>query len=197
MKEVANETWVFEDAVDEATCQTIIDGFDAMDQRIPSHVYNSSNPVARRGEVVLLSQLKNGELLEEFISQRFSEAAIEASIAHPGLSAILKEPHIWTKPRVERVEPGGGFVWHMDSLQRGRDRRTLTAILYLNSVIGGELEFWRDQISITPKRGTIVLFPPFWTHVHRGNSPTGAAKYAIGSFVYLSREDEDGRFFPA
>ena len=47
--------------------------------------------------------------------------------------------------------------------------RQLVAMWYLNNVAGpgGETEFDLQQVSVKPKEGKLVLFPPFWTHIHR------------------------------
>ena len=38
---------------------------------------------------------------------------------------------------------------------------------------------------VKPKAGLLLLFPPFWTHLHRGVSPVSAVKYNITNFVIL------------
>ena len=46
---------------------------------------------------------------------------------------------------------------------------------------GGHTEF-SDGKLIKPKAGKIVLFPPYWTHFHRGVTPTSETKYVMSYF---------------
>ena len=40
-----------------------------------------------------------------------------------------------------------------------------------------------------PRKGRVVLFPPYWTHVHRGATPVSGAKYTIAAFLCQRRQD--------
>ena len=60
----------------------------------------------------------------------------------------------------------------------------LVAILYLNTVKeGGETEFLYQRTRISPKQGTLILFPPSWTHTHRGNPPLSGNKYILTTWM--------------
>lgn len=79
---------------------------------------------------------------------------------------------------------------HSDSYMRGWEEtntvkiykgdRFLNILFYLNDVEeGGETEFYFDDCTITvpPRKGRIVVFPPLWTHVHAGLRPISSDKY--------------------
>lgn len=60
------------------------------------------------------------------------------------------------------------------------------ASFYLRDIAeGGETEFPFQLQHVKPKAGLLLLFPPFWTHLHRGVSPVSAVKYNITNFVVL------------
>jgi len=64
--------------------------------------------------------------------------------------------------------------------------RILTYTAYLNDVNeGGETEFLYQHSRLKPKKGTIVIFPSFCTHFHRGNSPLKNNKYIITGWISL------------
>jgi hypothetical protein len=42
---------------------------------------------------------------------------------------------------------------------------------------------------VKPRAGLLLLFPPFWTHLHRGASPVSAVKYNITNFVVLRPQE--------
>jgi len=63
--------------------------------------------------------------------------------------------------------------------------RQLVAIWYLNDVAGpgGETEFPLQEILVKPAEGKLVLFPPFWTHVHRAVTLEDRVKYIATTWV--------------
>lgn len=63
--------------------------------------------------------------------------------------------------------------------------RQLVAIWYLNDVPGpgGETEFPLQDVSIRPAQGKLILFPPFWTHVHRGVTLKTGVKYTATTWI--------------
>ena len=94
-------------------------------------------------------------------------------------------------PKVKRYMPGvnESFPAHVDVLDKSTMNRFLVCFLYLNTVeVGGETE-----VSGTPelfssekfaaKQGSMLLFPPMWTHPHIGHSPVSGPKYIIGGYL--------------
>ncbi len=86
---------------------------------------------------------------------------------------------------LQRTLPGEFYHWHVDSGPGEFSQRQLVAIWYLNDVPGpgGETEFPLQQVSIQPARGKLVLFPPFWTHVHRGVTLQAGVKYIVTTWI--------------
>jgi hypothetical protein len=59
----------------------------------------------------------------------------------------------------------------------------VVGMLYLNDVEeGGETEFLHQKVKIKPSQGTVVVFPTYFTHVHRGNAPISNTKYIINKW---------------
>ena len=86
---------------------------------------------------------------------------------------------------LQRTLPGEYYHWHVDSGPGAFSERQLVAIWYLNEVVGpgGETEFPLQQTLINPREGKLLLFPPFWTHVHRGNVLEHGVKYIATTWV--------------
>jgi hypothetical protein len=84
-------------------------------------------------------------------------------------------------PRVLRYEPSEGhFSEHADTWNYESALRQLSAVIYLNDVEeGGETVFPRWKCTVRPKKGTIALFPPFFTHSHYAAPPQSSRKYAL------------------
>lgn len=66
--------------------------------------------------------------------------------------------------------------------------RQLVAIWYLNGVEGpgGETEFRHQAVKVTPEEGKLLLFPPFWTHEHRGAVLERGVKYIATTWVVFA-----------
>lgn len=91
------------------------------------------------------------------------------------------------------VDNQGYYAWHYetDGTSESMRHRQMAFMWYLNSPQGGETEFRHQNLKIEPKTGTAVLFPAFWTHVHRGNPPgEGQSKYIITGWIeYVEPEN--------
>ena len=107
------------------------------------------------------------------------------------LSAIKKEYDFFSGPfkdigyAVQRTNAGEYFHWHIDSGSHQFSDRQLVAIWYLNNVSGpgGETEFLNQEVKINPERGKLILFPPFWTHEHRGVTLKEGTKYIATTWI--------------
>jgi len=86
---------------------------------------------------------------------------------------------------LQRTLPGEYYHWHVDSGPGAFVDRQLVAIWYLNDVEGpgGETEFPLQGVSIRPREGKLALFPPFWTHPHRGVTLERGVKYIATTWV--------------
>ncbi len=85
---------------------------------------------------------------------------------------------------LQRYQPGEYYHWHVDADNEVLASRQLVALWYLNDVeAGGETEFLHQQISITPEKGKLVLFPPFWTHQHRAAIVEKGVKYIATTWI--------------
>ncbi|WP_299875097.1 2OG-Fe(II) oxygenase [uncultured Cocleimonas sp.] len=85
---------------------------------------------------------------------------------------------------LQRYEPGEYYHWHVDADNLELASRQLVALWYLNDVEqGGETDFIHQQVSITPEKGKLVLFPPFWTHEHRAAVVEKGTKYIATTWI--------------
>ena len=56
----------------------------------------------------------------------------------------------------------GYHAWHQDWGTNASQKRMLVVMIYLNDVAeGGETLFFHQGVSIKPKKGTVVIFPPY------------------------------------
>ena len=86
---------------------------------------------------------------------------------------------------LQRTLPGEYYHWHVDGGPGEFSQRQLVAIWYLNDVPGpgGETEFPLQEVLVHPREGKLILFPPFWTHVHRGVTLREGVKYLATTWI--------------
>ena len=89
---------------------------------------------------------------------------------------------------IQRTSPGEHYHWHIDGGSHEFSQRQLVAVWYLNDVAGpgGETEFSYQGIRIKPQAGKLLLFPPFWTHEHRGVTLEQGVKYIATTWAVFA-----------
>lgn len=89
---------------------------------------------------------------------------------------------------IQRTEAGQFYHWHIDGGSHDFADRQLVVIWYLNDVDGpgGETEFLYQQLKVSPRQGNMLLFPPFWTHEHRGVTLQSGVKYLATTWVVFA-----------
>ena len=85
---------------------------------------------------------------------------------------------------IQRYLPGEGFYeWHIENAYP-HDNRALVFMCYLNDVENGGTEFGHGLGKLEAKKGSIILWPPFWTHPHRGIISHSQTKYIITNWMH-------------
>jgi hypothetical protein len=89
---------------------------------------------------------------------------------------------------IQRTNPGEYYHWHIDGGSHEFSQRQLVAVWYLNDVSGpgGETQFLYQDVHIRPEQGKLLLFPPFWTHEHRGDVLRQGVKYIATTWVVFA-----------
>ena len=93
-------------------------------------------------------------------------------------------------PLMHAYEPPnqGYHIWHQDWGVHGRiaSQRMIVAMLYLNDVDeGGETEWFHYNLKVKPKQGRLVIWPAYFTHLHKGNPPISNKKYIVNKWGFL------------
>ena len=100
----------------------------------------------------------------------------------------------WTY-KIQRTPPGGGYhVWHCENGSFLHRDRTLTWMVYLNDIPlghGGATDFLHQKVSLQPSKGTVVMWPACYTHMHRGAFLTGDIDKYIATGWFLRDPGSD------
>lgn len=176
----------FPGAVSAELCAKIIATFERDPARKASRVIvegKATDHEFRSGtQLAIRRQSPEWETLFMAVVPAMRETMEKYMTRHRGLRELVDAEGLdCTLPMIERVDPGQGFDWHYDA-PRAASNRVVAGLLYLSDVTeAGETEFI-DGLKVKPAAGKIALFPPYWTHFHRGVSPTREAKYVWSYF---------------
>ena len=92
---------------------------------------------------------------------------------------------MWNKEgtNIQYYPPGGAYhAWHFERQTNTypMGSRALVFMTYLNDVTdAGETEWYYQKLKIQPKKGLSVIWPPDFTHTHRGIPSPTQEKYII------------------
>lgn len=83
---------------------------------------------------------------------------------------------------LQKTEPTNGYhIFHAENVNWNLNNRTMAWMVYLNDVEeGGETEFLYQKRKVKPTKGTILIWPGSYTHLHRGNPPMSDKYIATG-----------------
>jgi hypothetical protein len=98
---------------------------------------------------------------------------------------VFPESHAFEQFRIKKYNPKGGdmFDTHVDVKDYASSRRYLSYLWYLNDVDeGGNTVF--TGLSIQPKKGKLVMFPPLWMFPHKGEPPMSGPKYILTGYLH-------------
>ena len=83
---------------------------------------------------------------------------------------------------IQKTESTQGYhSFHAENASYDLHCRSMAWMTYLNDVKeGGETEFLYQKLKVKPKRGTTLIWPGGYTHMHRGNPPMEDKYIATG-----------------
>jgi prolyl 4-hydroxylase len=86
---------------------------------------------------------------------------------------------------IKRYRPNADerFQLHFDSIDAVANRY-LVFLWYLNDVTdGGETRFPDLGISVQPRVGRLLMFPPYWMYQHEAPPPRSGDKYILSTYL--------------
>lgn len=165
-------------------CREMIDRFERYrDEQYPGRIGQTAQRDAsiKRSTDLVLSGKPHWQDLDRELFRSLNRALADFSERYPFFAGPFKDMGY----AIQRTDPGEFYHWHIDSGSHEFAMRQLVAIWYLNDLVdqGGETEFQHQDVSIDPQAGKLLLFPPFWTHLHRGNTLQSGHKYIATTWV--------------
>jgi hypothetical protein len=189
LREVVPGSFIFErlQALPPAFCDGVIERFEAHPEqqyegRI-GQVQTKDRGVKQTTDLVV-SNKPDWKDVDQMFFRSLAAALREFRETFPYFKGPFKDMGY----QVQRYLPGEFYQWHVDGGSHEFSQRQLVALWYLNDVPspGGETQFLYQGVSVTPERGKLVLFPPFWTHEHRAAIVRAGVKYIATTWVVFA-----------
>tara|TARA_R110000803_G_scaffold82171_1_gene148263 strand:+ start:38 stop:637 length:600 start_codon:yes stop_codon:yes gene_type:complete len=185
MKGIFNESiGIFENAFSNEWCDKIIDIFETHKNKQYTRLDINPNELSFIKEDTSLNFSSIvPEVFKSFNQDFFSRVYPTYSSKY----SILKhfEFHSIIKAKIQKTLPTQGYhTWHCETQYLEYAHRLMAFTVYLNDVKeGGETEFLYQSLRVSPKKGTVVIWPAGYTHAHRGNPPLSGEKYIITGWI--------------
>mgnify|MGYP003117086285 FL=1 len=175
----------YDNMVDEFFCQSVIEAFKDSES---SYLDREQRPSF--SELNISKKYLEGDPLWKPIQSKMTKVLIDTVQIYMqdlGIEPDFPAKYAFEEHRMKMYKNNDydQFKDHVDVGDYNSARRFLVCFLYLNTVgLGGETNFPRLDYAITPKCGTIALFPATWQYRHAGLPPKSGNKYIIGSYLH-------------
>jgi hypothetical protein len=190
---------VFEDAFDKEYCDRAIQYFNDAEAsgfvktRLQRNDYSNKldkdDTALFLNDVDVVNMRGNSSLTNIFLNKFWTNLfPLYGKETYSALTERTTDQLVIEEMKIQKTGPGQGYhAWHYETSKKSHANRVLVYQLYLNDVeSGGETEFLYLRQRLTPKRGTLVVWPAGFTHLHRGNPPLSGDKYILSGWVVLS-----------
>mgnify|MGYP003117502213 FL=1 len=174
---------VYDNALSKKECEILINQFEKSDKH-----FNGSTSLGYNPDIKKCMQLQLD----------LRDQSVISTIVKPNISSCIRQyrekyhlplyyAHTWklfNEAAFQKYDgkEDGYKVWHCEHCpQELYNKRIMAWMFYLNDAKCGT-EFC-DRPTIKAKRGRCVIWPAFWTHLHRGVIPNIGLKYIVTGWI--------------
>lgn len=183
MDELNDLIHVYEDVIDPNICQFLIDFFETSSDK-HEIIDNEKKPFFTQ-----LNFTENREVNEEVnnVHNFFIKQTLEYRSKYYEFvdERVFPSQNAFEQFRIKKYDTSGEqmFDTHVDVIDHATARRFLSFMWYLNDVNDGGETIFKD-LTIQPKAGTLLVFPPLWMYPHKGNPPISNPKYIMSTYLH-------------
>ena len=177
---------VYDNVVDASFCKKVMSAFD-LDIPHQNFIDREKRPTFTELNMSqrYIDKDPTWRPLQERISKVFTDY-VNVYMEDLGIAPDFPAKYAFEQYRVKKYFPKiHEFKDHVDVQDHSSARRFLVCFLYLNDVtMGGETDFPKLDVAITPKCGRLLIFPPTWQYRHAGKPTETGSKYIVGSYLH-------------
>lgn len=174
----------YDDGLDPALCAQLVASFNGLER-----FQRGNGRGARAGlEDSAWTELDISPLSDDafrgFLMSRIDEH-LERYNREIGLRIAVPPARRISELIIKRYRPSADerFQLHFDSIDAVANRY-LVFLWYLNDVAdGGETHFPDLGISVQPRVGRLLMFPPYWMYQHEAPPPRSGDKYILSTYL--------------
>ena len=186
---------VYDDVIDKDSCNLLIGKFETHEEQHET-VYEEDGDEKIAFKQLQMVKFEEWKSIQEGMLEVFQDYIMRYKIdcnikdkqwpTEYGYEAIRMKRYL--NNDTDRFDP------HVDVLDHNTSRRFLAFFIYVNDVDeGGETKFLNlykpgtyIPVTVTPKRGRLLMFPPMWPWYHAGLKPESGNKYLIHSYCHYA-----------
>lgn len=176
-----------EDALTPEDCARLIDWFESntgaqQPGRIGSQKLNTDSKVST--DIPRWFHLQ--EMPEQVIEKALLAGAAEYGQKRLHVFRAVAKINIDNSYVLQRYKPGEGYyALHCEVGSPANMMRVLAWMIYLNDVPDGGTHFSEQEYDCEARQGRLVMWPGYFTHMHRGIVSNTTTKYiATGWFIW-------------
>ncbi|PHS14771.1 MAG: 2OG-Fe(II) oxygenase [Kangiella sp.] len=175
---------IYDNALSDKVCDSLVGFFEnnSKDQKVNGQSAYEHLPGSQWKELNLVNYMSEQghqefvDILLKYKAIYENDAKVIPNLPYSGKLADL---------RIKKYEANGKdrFLAHFDAAE-DMSNRYMVFLWYLNDVdVGGETVFVDLGVSVNPKKGRLLIFPPYWMYRHEGKVPVSNSKYVINTFL--------------
>lgn len=177
----------YDDDLDAALCSRMIQSFDALErfQRANGRGVRAGLEGSAWTELNV-TRMSDAGFLRLF--RGLIDRALARYNADVGLTIAVPNSPATSDLVLKRYRPGAQeqFQLHFDAIHHVA-HRYMVLLWYLNDVAqGGDTRFPQLDCAVAPKRGRLLMFPPYWMYQHEGAPPLSGDKYILSTYLLFT-----------
>ena len=186
---------VYDDVIDEESCQKLIEKFEKFEEHF-EEVYEKDEEERISFKQLQLVKFKEWESVQQGMLELFQDYIVRYKMDCNIKDKQWPEEYGYEAIRMKRYlnNDFDRFDPHVDVLDHHTSRRFFAFFIYVNDVeVGGETKFGNLNkegtyipLTVNPKRGRLLMFPPMWPWYHAGLKPESGKKYLIHSYCHYA-----------
>lgn len=178
----------FDHALSEEECKQIIHEFeDSKEKQIEGRVGNNLIKIGTKKSTDITYNFKDSSLTTKIISKSLQKYVKVYINEYPELNNHVGDWTTCDYYNVQRYKPQEGyFKTHCEVVDIKSASRILVWMFYLNSVENGGTLFPQYEIGIRAIQGRLVIWPAYWTHLHKGQISQTQTKYITTGWYNLT-----------
>ncbi len=184
INELSHYVRVYDNNLDPALCRQLLDSFNSL-QRF--HTTNGRGVRAglEESEWTELNVTRYADAGFLGMFRNIIDLALERYNRDIDLSIPIPNSALTSDLVMKRYHGGGDqrFQLHFDAVNHVANRY-LVLLWYLNDVAaGGETRLPGLKLTVAPRAGRLLVFPPYWMYQHEGLPPLSGDKYILSTYL--------------